>query len=57
MYRSKDPLIALPILLEPVRAGRLELALLVGPIYPFERVNEAFAESMAGSAGRVPVAP
>jgi S-(hydroxymethyl)glutathione dehydrogenase / alcohol dehydrogenase len=57
MYGSTDPAVALPILLEHVSAGRLQLGSLVGPIYPLDRVNEAVAESLAGSPGRVLVAP
>ena len=57
MYGSEDPAIALPILLGHVRAGRLDLASLVGPTYPLEQVNEAIAASLAGSPGRVLVAP
>jgi S-(hydroxymethyl)glutathione dehydrogenase/alcohol dehydrogenase len=57
MYGSKDPAVALPILLEHVRAGCLELESLVGPTFPLRRVNEAFAESLAGSPGRVLVVP
>ena len=57
MYGSEDPAVALPILLEHVRAGRLELASLLGPAYPLEQVNEAIEASLAGSAGRVLVTP
>jgi S-(hydroxymethyl)glutathione dehydrogenase/alcohol dehydrogenase len=57
MYGSEDPAVALPILLEHVAAGRLDLAGLVGPIYPLDAVNDAVAASLAGSPGRVLVAP
>ncbi|MBA2359195.1 MAG: alcohol dehydrogenase catalytic domain-containing protein [Actinobacteria bacterium] len=57
MYGSEDPAVALPLLLEHVRAGRLDLASLVGPSYPLERVNEAIEASLAGSPGRVLVRP
>ena len=57
MYGSEDPAVALPVLLEHVRAGDLELAPLVGPRYPLEQVNEAIEASLAGSAGRVLVMP
>ena len=57
MYGSEDPAVALPILLDHVRAGRLELASLVGPAYPLDAVNEAFAASLGGSPGRVLVMP
>jgi Zn-dependent alcohol dehydrogenase len=53
MYGSEDPAVALPILLDHVRAGRLELHALVGPEYPLERVNEAIEASLSGSPGRV----
>jgi S-(hydroxymethyl)glutathione dehydrogenase / alcohol dehydrogenase len=53
MYGSEDPAVALPSLLEHVRAGRLELASLVGPRFPLDEVNEAFEASLAGSPGRV----
>jgi S-(hydroxymethyl)glutathione dehydrogenase / alcohol dehydrogenase len=57
MYGSEDPAVALPILLEHVRAGRLELGSLLGPTFPLDRVNEAIETSLAGSAGRVVVLP
>lgn len=57
IYGSEDPAVALPLLLEHVRAGRLELASLVGPSYPLEEVNEAVEASLAGSPGRVLVTP
>jgi S-(hydroxymethyl)glutathione dehydrogenase / alcohol dehydrogenase len=57
MYGSEDPAIALPVLLEHVRAGRLALRPLLGPSFPLERVNEAIEASLAGSAGRVVVQP
>jgi S-(hydroxymethyl)glutathione dehydrogenase/alcohol dehydrogenase len=48
MYGSEDPAVALPILLEHVLAGRLELAGLVGPEFPLERINDAIEASLAG---------
>jgi S-(hydroxymethyl)glutathione dehydrogenase / alcohol dehydrogenase len=57
MYGSEDPAVALPILLDHVRAGRLKLRELLGPTYPLEQVNEAFDAALAGSAGRVLVTP
>jgi S-(hydroxymethyl)glutathione dehydrogenase/alcohol dehydrogenase len=57
MYGSEDPAVALPILLEHVRAGRLKLRELLGPTYPLEQVNDAFEASLAGSPGRVLVIP
>ncbi len=53
MYGSADPSQALPSLLDDVRAGRLELAALVGPRYPLDQADEAFKASLAGSRGRV----
>jgi S-(hydroxymethyl)glutathione dehydrogenase/alcohol dehydrogenase len=57
MYGSEDPAVALPLLLDHVRAGRLELASLVGPVYALDDVNDAVAASLGGSAGRVLVVP
>ena len=57
MYGSEDPAVALPVLLEHVRAGRLELASLVGPTYPLDRVDEAIEDALAGTPGRVLVLP
>jgi S-(hydroxymethyl)glutathione dehydrogenase/alcohol dehydrogenase len=57
MYGSEDPAVALPILLEHVREGRLDLASLVGPAYPLDAVNDAVEASHAGSPGRVLVTP
>ena len=57
MYGSEDPAVALPALLDHVRAGRLDLASLVGPTYPLDAVDEAVEASLAGSAGRVLVTP
>jgi S-(hydroxymethyl)glutathione dehydrogenase / alcohol dehydrogenase len=57
MYGSEDPAVALPVLLEHVRGGRLDLSTLLGPTFPLERVNDAIDASLAGSAGRVVVLP
>jgi len=57
MYGSEDPAVALPLMLEHARAGRLKLRELLGPSYPLEQVNEAFEASLAGSPGRVLVTP
>jgi len=57
MYGSEDPAVALPALLEHVRAGRLKLRELLGPSYPLEQVNEAFEAALSGSPGRVLVKP
>jgi S-(hydroxymethyl)glutathione dehydrogenase/alcohol dehydrogenase len=53
MYGSEDPAVALPLLLEHVRAGRLELKPLLGPRFALDQVNEAFEASLAGTPGRV----
>ena len=57
IYGSEDPAVALPRLLELVRAGELELASLVGPSFPLERADDAFQASLAGEPGRVLVTP
>ena len=57
IYGSEDPAVALPILLEHVRAGRLDLRTQLGPTFPLEQVNAAIAASLAGAPGRVLVAP
>jgi S-(hydroxymethyl)glutathione dehydrogenase/alcohol dehydrogenase len=53
LYGSEDPAVALPLALEHVRSGRLDLEGALGPIYPLERVNEAIKASMTEAAGRV----
>jgi S-(hydroxymethyl)glutathione dehydrogenase/alcohol dehydrogenase len=57
VYGSQDPAIALPALLDDVRAGRLELRALIGPSFPLEAADEAFRISVGGSPGRVIVCP
>jgi S-(hydroxymethyl)glutathione dehydrogenase/alcohol dehydrogenase len=57
MYGSEDPAVALPVLLDHVRAGRLKLRELLGPSYALEQVNEAFEAALSGSPGRVLVMP
>ncbi len=57
MYGSEDPAVALPILLEYVRAGRLDLESLVGPVYSLDDVDQAIQASLAGVSGRVLVTP
>ena len=51
MYGSEDPAVALPILLEHVAAGRLELAPLLGPIFPLDAIDAAVRASL-DAAGR-----
>lgn len=55
MYGSEDPAVALPALLEHVRAGRLKLGELLGPTYELDRINDAIDASLAVPAGRVVV--
>lgn len=57
IYGSEDPAVALPHLLELVRAGELELASLVGPSFPLDRADDAFRASLGGEPGRVLVTP
>ena len=57
MYGSEDPAVALPLLLDHIREGRLELASLVGPTYALDEIDAAVAASLAGSPGRVLVTP
>ena len=57
MYGSEDPAVALPILLDHVAAGRLELAPLLGETFPLERIDEAVRASLELPAGRVLVEP
>jgi S-(hydroxymethyl)glutathione dehydrogenase/alcohol dehydrogenase len=57
MYGSEDPAVAMPILLAHVRAGRLDLASLVGRSFPLSELNEAMDASNAGEAGRILVNP
>lgn len=57
IYGSEDPAVALPILLDHVRAGRLDLRSQLGPSFPLESVNEAVEASLAGSPGRVVLTP
>jgi S-(hydroxymethyl)glutathione dehydrogenase / alcohol dehydrogenase len=57
IYGSEDPAVALPVLLDHVRAGRLDLASQLGPSYPLDEINEAIEASLAGSPGRVLVRP
>ncbi len=57
IYGSEDPAVALPVLLEHVREGRLDLRAQLGPTYPLERIDEAVEASLAGLPGRVLVTP
>jgi Zn-dependent alcohol dehydrogenase len=57
MYGSEDPRRALPVLLEHVRSGALQLAPMVGPRFSLDDVDAAFQAALAGSPGRVIVEP
>ncbi len=57
MYGSEDPAVALPILLDHVAAGRLELTPLLGEVFPLERIDDAVQASLELPAGRVLVEP
>jgi S-(hydroxymethyl)glutathione dehydrogenase/alcohol dehydrogenase len=57
MYGSEDPAVALPVLLEHVRAGRLELRPLIGTQFGLDDVQEAIEASLHGVAGRVLLRP
>ena len=57
LYGSEDPAVALPAMLEHVRAGRLDLASSLGPSFSLDEVNTAVETSLAGEAGRVLVVP
>ena len=57
MYGSEDPRLALPVMLEHVRSGALQLKPMVGPRFALDDVNDAIEASLAGSPGRVVVEP
>ncbi len=57
IYGSADPAVALPVLLEHVRAGRLDLASQLGPSFTLDQINEAVEAALAGAPGRVLVLP
>jgi S-(hydroxymethyl)glutathione dehydrogenase/alcohol dehydrogenase len=57
MYGSEDPAVALPVVLEHVREGRLDLAGQLGPTFALSDINDAVSTSLAGSEGRVLVTP
>ena len=52
MYGSQDPRVGIPVLIEHARAGRLDLAAMVGRTYPLERIDDAIADSLQGLPGR-----
>jgi S-(hydroxymethyl)glutathione dehydrogenase/alcohol dehydrogenase len=57
IYGSEDPAVALPILLEHVRAGRLDLGSQLGPSFALEAANDAVEAALSGVPGRVLVTP
>jgi len=57
IYGSEDPAVALPVLLDHVRGGRLDLASQLGPRYALDDINAAIDESMSGTPGRVLIKP
>ncbi len=57
IYGSADPAVALPVLLEHVQAGRLDLASQLGPSFPLDRINDAIEAALSGVPGRVLVRP
>jgi len=57
IYGSEDPAVALPVLLEHVRSGRLDLHSQLGPSFALDDVNSAMEAALAGVPGRVVVIP
>jgi Zn-dependent alcohol dehydrogenase len=57
IYGSEDPAVALPILLDHVRSGALDLRSQLGPSFSLDDVNEAVDAALAGVPGRVLVTP
>ena len=57
MYGSEDPAVALPLLVDHVRAGRLGLEPMLGPRFELDAINEAIQASLEGAPGRVLVTP
>jgi S-(hydroxymethyl)glutathione dehydrogenase / alcohol dehydrogenase len=57
LYGSEDPAVALPAVLEHVRAGRLDLEHMVGPRFRLDDAEQAVQASLAGVPGRVLVMP
>lgn len=57
LYGSEDPAVALPALLDHVRAGRIDLDHMVGPEYPLDEVDDAIEAMIGGAPGRVLVRP
>ena len=57
MYGSSDPAVDVPVLVEHVRAGRLDLAALVTETVPLDGVEDAFARMEARQGARTVVVP
>jgi S-(hydroxymethyl)glutathione dehydrogenase/alcohol dehydrogenase len=57
LYGSEDPAVALPAMLDHVRAGRLDLVSSLGPSFSLDDADDAVQASLAGEAGRVLVLP
>lgn len=52
MYGDSDPAVDVPVLLDHVRAGRLDLAALVTRRITLEDIEDAFADMIAGQGAR-----
>ena len=57
IYGSEDPAVALPVLLEHVRSGALDLRSQLGPSFSLDDANAAVEAALAGVPGRVLVMP
>jgi S-(hydroxymethyl)glutathione dehydrogenase/alcohol dehydrogenase len=57
IYGSEDPAVALPVLLEHVRSGALDLRSQLGPRFSLDDANAAFEAALTGVPGRVLVLP
>jgi S-(hydroxymethyl)glutathione dehydrogenase/alcohol dehydrogenase len=57
MFGSSDPAVDVPMLLEHVRSGRLDLGALVTHTAPLDAVEEAFARMAAGQGARTVLRP
>ena len=53
IYGSDDPARSLPMLLELVASGQVQLGPMVGPTFTLDNVNEGIAATLAGEPGRV----
>jgi S-(hydroxymethyl)glutathione dehydrogenase/alcohol dehydrogenase len=57
IYGSEDPAVALPVLVEHVRSGALDLRSQLGPQFSLDDANDAIDAALAGVPGRVLVIP